>query len=446
MQPQPPHDADGRDPLPQNTTPTWEMELLISGATVFSLLQLPDLLDRGFYALLPRFEASASAIVTLPYTYLVAATYALISTFVLHLATRAYWVALVGLRSIHPGGIDWEKLRWGPAYKRVIEDRYPSFSAAVESADNRASSVFGFGIGFALTMLAPLLLMVVLSTFAYAIFELSGRSLSWGMVWTGVFVLTFAPFTIAVLLDRYVKGIRPDSTLGRATEGVLAKYLRGGFSAFTNYPITLFFSRFGQYRSSAVMTVAILAILAVVFVRMMAREDALKLDGYLDLPSFGDSRGHALDPRSYADQRTGLFSLRPRPYIQSEVIEGDYLRLFLPYDTTRDGIAMTRLCPKPVDADIAEGTEASAAWLDCAERMYTLSIDGNVLASVQFDLATEPELGLRGFVAMLDVSGLARGRHLLEINRVRTEPEDAAGDDDAAKRRPARPTAIVFWR
>src|SRR5690606_14228449 len=56
----------GRDPLPRRTTPTWEMELLISGATVFSLMQAPDLLDRLYYGFAPRLEAAYQAALILP--------------------------------------------------------------------------------------------------------------------------------------------------------------------------------------------------------------------------------------------------------------------------------------------------------------------------------------------------------------------------------------------
>ena len=34
--------------LSPRTTPTWELELLISGATIFGLLQLPELLDQAY--------------------------------------------------------------------------------------------------------------------------------------------------------------------------------------------------------------------------------------------------------------------------------------------------------------------------------------------------------------------------------------------------------------
>ena len=36
-----------RDGIPRGTTPTWEMELLLSGATVFGLVALPSQLDRN---------------------------------------------------------------------------------------------------------------------------------------------------------------------------------------------------------------------------------------------------------------------------------------------------------------------------------------------------------------------------------------------------------------
>ena len=42
--PDPQQGAATPDALPARTTPTWEMEMLLSGATVFGLLQLPDVL------------------------------------------------------------------------------------------------------------------------------------------------------------------------------------------------------------------------------------------------------------------------------------------------------------------------------------------------------------------------------------------------------------------
>jgi hypothetical protein len=58
--------ADG---LPRHTTPTWEVELLISGVAVFAMLQLPDLLDRAIFAVTPRVTEQWGKLLWLLYVY-----------------------------------------------------------------------------------------------------------------------------------------------------------------------------------------------------------------------------------------------------------------------------------------------------------------------------------------------------------------------------------------
>lgn len=448
---------DGRDPLPQHTTPTWEMELLISGATVFSLLQLPDLLDTAFYALLPRIDAGASIIVMMPYLYIISATYALIGTFVLHLAARAYWVSLVGLRSVYPDGVHWELLRWGPLYKRAIMERFPGVASTVETADNRASRVFGFGVGFALMLLAPLLVMVALATITYAAYELSGHALSLGAVWLLVFLAIFGPFFAMFLLDRYASAhIRPDGTIARTIARVLRWYSRLGLGSITNYPLLLFFSRFGQYKSGLMTSFAIVAVVGLVMLRMGVREDAFDLDGYSGLPSLSEARGRALDPRNYADQRAGRLSLVSQPFIQSEIVDGDYLRLFVPYQPARDATLLRGQCAKALaptatseDRDEQERLQRAAAdvLLDCVASVYRVRIDGKDVSELRFDLASEPMLDMRGFVAMIDVRDLPRGRHELLVQRPPL-PETATAEERESyeRRRTGRGRIIAFWR
>lgn len=440
---------DGRDPLPQKTTPTWEMELLISGATVFSLLQLPDLLDQAFYSLYPRFGLSATAVVLLPYVYLVATTYALVITFVLHLTTRAYWVAVVGLHSVHPGGVDWGRLKLGPAYRSMLENWFPSPELTIERADNRASRVFGFGIGFALTLLAPMVGVVAMALVTFAIYEATGRAVDWMVLWVGLFVLLFGPFFALTMVDKkFGASMSPPRRAWLARS--LASYFRLGFGAVTSYPMLLFSSRMGQARGTAVLSIAMTAVLGIVFVRMVSREDAWSFDAYEGLPAVRDTSGHNVDPRLYGDQRDGYFTLAPQPFIQSEVVEGDYLRLFVPYLPPRDAPRMEKLCPPPpapVEGRTrAENGEAeSLAVLACAARIYEVTLDGERLDGLQFDFSREASFGARGFVTRIDVRDLARGRHELGVKRapLPLDPGDEPPDPDRPSQQPRR---IPFWR
>ena len=82
--------------VPKDTTPTWEVELLLSGALVFSMTQVPGLLDDAIYALRPRLTGSLNFGAFMLYFYLKITSYALIATFALHLFQRAIWVAGLG--------------------------------------------------------------------------------------------------------------------------------------------------------------------------------------------------------------------------------------------------------------------------------------------------------------------------------------------------------------
>lgn len=107
--------------LPSDTTPTWEMELLVSGATTIGLLQLPGLLDKAYFSILNRSSEDVADLLQFLWLYSKISLITLIVTFVLHLCLRGYWVALVGMNSVYPGGVRWQNLRLGPIARQVSE-------------------------------------------------------------------------------------------------------------------------------------------------------------------------------------------------------------------------------------------------------------------------------------------------------------------------------------
>lgn len=427
-----------RESLPRHTTPTWEMELLISGATVFALLQLPEALDGALYRYMPQFERSAAVLVLLPYIYLMTAAYALIATFVLHLATRGYWVALVGMHSVYPDGVRWENLRWGPNYLATMRKRTASSPALIERADNRASKVFGYGIGFALLMIAPLVLGLVIALLAGAIYEFMDQRVSWGLVWGATFAVAFAPFGISVLIDRLLgRRIPAEGAIARGLRGIFGAYLKAGFSSFVSYPILMFISRMGTHRGTMAMLAIMFALTGGVLLQLMVREGDVRLDGYRYLPSLRAGSARMLDPAHYADQRTQLDSLAPLPFIPAEVIRGDHLRLFIPYRPVRDTPSLERLCPTLRDPLAGSATPDSRddEVLGCMARLYQLALDDQPVVSPDLVFGEDVASGQRGVVAMLPIEPLGPGRHEVSVARVPLLP--------GAEQEPYR---ISFWR
>ena len=434
---------DGRDALPRHTTPTWEMELLLSGATVFGLMQLPALLDAGLFALMPRFERDTGVLIMLPFVYVKSAVHILIITFLLHLAMRAYWTALVGLRSVYPAGIDWTTLKWGPHYSELMRRRVGALSDLVERADNRASQVFGFGLGFALTLLAPLLLVGSTSGLAWVIHRLAGTA-SWREIWYAVMALLAVPYLAAAGIDRTIgKRLPAGSPAGRALSAVLGFYLRIGFRTFVNYPVMLFMSRFGKRRGGALLMLAMFLLVSASMVGQLWDRLGGEVGQYGALAAADVGRSRTVLPEHYADQRGGEGSLAPMPYIDSAVVRGDYVRLFIPYRPTRDNPALRRTCPQvleaPVGDDPRRDSAAIGATLDCLAGIYPLALDGVAIGDPRFDLGDDRVTGLRGLIAMIRVADLAPGRHELEIRRP-PDPSREPGDPRDA------PYLIPFWR
>lgn len=428
----------GRDPLPGRTTPTWEIELLISGATVFSLLQMPGLLDRLYYSFAPRLETDYHAVVTLPYMYLMTACLALIITFLVHLCVRGYWVALVGLASVYPEGVDWKGLSsWGPAFLRTVRQSTLPLPDAIERYDNRASQVFGFGVGLTFMTLGIGLVVLLMIVLAVLIHELTGRRFDLAAMMITVMVALLGPYLLFYMLDGFTRnraGNHP--RLERAMERVYRRISRLPFVSGTNYPLMLFVSRMGGNRGNYLMVAAMMALLLVSIGRMETARPIWRWDGYGLLPGDGKA-GRTLDPRHYADQRERLGSLLPAVHIPSEEVTGDWLRVYIPFRPTPDTQALQRLCPELKGPPKPEPD----AVLACLPKRFVLAIDGNAIAAPDFDFASDPAQRLRGVVARIDVRDLPRGRHELSLRH------GDARDTGKAKAEPERPSLrIPFWR
>lgn len=124
---------------------TYEMELLISGAVVFGLIHLPPIIERISISFLAGLEGNLRLMGVLGQVYLQLVLYGLIAVFVLHLAMRGFWIGLLGLESVFPEGIRWDRLKLGPAMIKRYRAGIGSLAATIEKVDDLCSLIFSFG-------------------------------------------------------------------------------------------------------------------------------------------------------------------------------------------------------------------------------------------------------------------------------------------------------------
>jgi hypothetical protein len=428
--------ASGPLDVPRDTTPTYEPELLVSGIVLVGLFQLPGVFTGVAERYGPHFTGVAAiAFGRTLQLVATAAVYALAACFVAHLALRGFWVALVGVDSIFPDGVRWDRLREaGPIATAHARERERPLRHYIARLDNAATLVFTGGFLAAASILVGVAGAALVAAALAAVGALAPGAPSWVALALGLAVLL--PLAVGPMLDvalgaRLAEGSRARRVLGaavRANQAVVPRSV-----AAVSRVLATNVDKRAYYGLLVVAAAAAFAGAAA------AGDGAVPGAGaYRFFDGASEARGLVAD--FYEDDR----GERPRsdaaPSIASEVAAGPYLRVFIPYVPRRHNDALPRTCPglrPPRRAEAAgEDTAGLTAVVACAARVHRLALDGRPLAGVPLRLFEDPKAGRRGFVAQVPVADLAAGEHALTV-----WPATANG------RPPARaPWTITFWR
>ncbi|PRH81335.1 hypothetical protein [Arenimonas caeni] len=424
-------------PLPKRTTPTWEIELLLSGATVFALVQLAGALPAWGNYLLPRLADPWLELGRLMLLYGNSAVVLLCLAFLLHLGLRGYWVALVGMDSVFPGGLNTDRLQAGPIARSLLEKRWTNMDDAIERADNRATVVFGLGLGLALVLATVTVAALLLFLVSLAIASLLGDSRLATGILLALMALWIGPQLAAGYADRlFGHRLRPGGLPWRILRGTLSAYSWAGMSRESSPLVTIYSSNVGEKRSTWVVAVVMVCVTVLSIALAAAYDDDLGPGSYGLFPEGQRDATRAVRHHHYASrhepgQTPGL------PFIPDLVARDRYLPLVVPYVPTAHAHLLERCDRGPVPRDGAGRDARHLATLGCLEAGFTLTLDGEPLALAP-EAFSDAGRDLRGLLYMVPLGGLAPGRHELQITLTPAEPpKDGAGP-------PA--WRIPFWR
>lgn len=453
--------------LPGDTAPTWEVELLLSGATVFALMQVPAWLSTQLLFWDVRLGGDLQELISLAGMFAKVIAYTLIFTLLAHLMTRGLWVAAIGLRSVYPGGIRWRRLRYGPRFRAVARRELPTLKRLIDRSDDIASQMFAVAALMVVMTLFSLLMMTLFVLAAWLLaLPFGGRYFEWIFIalvtaWIGLSLL-------ANWLDKRIARRDAAGAWVRWVAPVQRAQLWMPLARMSTGLMLVFTSRFGVVRGTLVLLALLYALMGIAVLDLVW--DRAKL-------SAGEARfiaqldgAHALEPAHYADQRDPLVHAL-QPYIPSTYVRGNYLRLVIPYQVQQHPAALESICPgdEPAlreaayesqaafralddqadsmqrvrDAEAAEAA-AAARVLGCAARLHALALNGEpVQAPLSFQTRPEPELP--AYLAMIPIGHLPPGQHVLEVARLPTAARDGLLADREA--RPAGPPRrITFWK
>lgn len=435
------------------TVRPWELELLISGAVVFSLLQIPGQVDAWFHGVEPHLAGRANFGVFMLYTYVKLILYTLIACFVLHLAVRAYWVGLIGLESVFPQGVRWDNSSYGQVMTEVYRERIGRMQSRIDAADRFCSILFPLAFTVVMLFLFSIALVAVTGALAFGISQLLFGGRFMGAVGAVLVAFTVGLPVLTLMIDRRFgaraqPGGRGHRVLRRAS--VAAYYL----NAMPIYGTTLM-TLITNVRKGARYPVmyALMALLFGVFmVKDLFLANGVLLGGNTEYLPDEEGR-YGITPGVYESQR-GEGEVYPRmPSIQSDVIRDPYVKLFIPYSPMRHRDAIAEACPgvRPLSEtglrmNTADAPAAAAvrAVLDCWTRLQPVTLNGRPIRPT-FHFYTHPESGVRGILAYIPVAGLPRGENLLTVAVAPRARSNAENRRRIMGANAPEPYYIPFW-
>jgi hypothetical protein len=277
-------------------------------------------------------------------------------------------------------------------------------------------------------------------------FLLGGRHV--GRIMLALAALFLGPLIIGGTIDR-VRGATMDPD-GRGAR-VLRRVMRygawaNGSAVFGPIFMTLF-TNLGRGVMLPVFYGAVALALAIGMADIVGKMNGFSGGGSRFLPDDMGVRG--VDNAYYESMRHGGEPTTV-PMIQSDIVTGPYVRLFVPYVPDRhdpwmasrcagaEPLRSTRIHVLRPDAPTAREDSAAARTLGCLARLHAVAVDGVARPELRFRFYSNAKTGRDGIVTYIPTAGLAPGEHTIRVQPAPRKP--------TSRRPPPPPHEITFWR
>jgi hypothetical protein len=410
---------------------TDELELIISGISLVALLALPNWLFEHWVQTELHASGQRRLLLSLLFEIASGLSVTLAGAFLLHLAVRAYWVGLIGLKAAFPAGIRWDAIRsQGPIARDYYRRTVVGLDQAIDAADRVASVVFALVslISLSVLWIAGVLALISLACIALVAGlggdeELIARS---GLyAFAAVTLLVVLP---VLLLDRLWRGDADAVSPWR--RALIERLIRLQTIFFPQQLIMSVQLTLESNLPRGLFTLVFLGLLSCAVLLGDVQEKAVREFALVSsYDYFDDSDAEAgLRSAHYENLRSERDVLARVPLLPSDMVADGHLRVFLPYLPERDNAALRLRCPQAADHSQRRA---------CLAGLWQVELDGRPADLAGFVPAERRDLGQRGLQGYLSLAGLAPGAHALQI-RWNGPP----GKDAAAK--PLR-YHVPFW-
>lgn len=431
---------------------SWNLELLVSGFSIFLLMEAYHVLVSGFsyINLNMALEGNAEGMLRALIGILVMGSVVLTINLIAHVFLRGFWIGAIGLRSVQ-GKIDLDKLGYSDFFTEKLKPRVPSLDRTLEKLDTISSVVFSFTFLIVFMFFSMFLFFSSISIFLYLtniVWDALGHSSDVGQIFNAfrsLITLFFLGAGLIYAIDTLTLGFFKKYKGLSKFYFPIYKFI--GVITFASIYRSIYYSLISRFPKKYIrLALLFYVVLFVVY-------PFVKFDQYIFYPDNSGSNSK-LWRNEYDDLRNGDSYIRVAS-IPTQIVSGSFLPLFVRY-SVRDNEVLSKFCTdfvptkkdgfnsgiyfkngslKVGDAIVNEENPEKA--LECLSNFYSVKID-SVEIIPDFYLYIHPNQQERGVQTMLEIGDLERGKHEIFINRKKLNKKQEIEDTEY--------TRIVFWK
>lgn len=429
--------------LRELTTQSWNLELVISGAALFAVLQLPDLLDTVFdyvhYNLMSQTAGVQGMLPMLAYVVMKATCYVLFLAFLVNFVMRAFWVSLVGLLAVYPTGVHYDRIPFSTKY---TQERMAAESGSLESyilrLDQRCNIVFAVAFLFVF-MLIFIALSYLLALLIYSVLHPLVPPQYWQGVKLTAYGLVACFFLASMILSLPAVRANPAAANLHYQFVSLSRLMFWGFYKPFGFILNTFYSHLPYQKIFRTMGIMMTAFCGMIVLGI-----------YVDADRLGRGATNVSQRHLYSVRLDSLY-LNPNAYdnqradgeyidgasIQADVISDNYIRLYIAYPKALDTL-LTELSPAPEWSDTlpkAEKRRRLAEWSSQQlNNLVRININDSLYHNPGLLFAQRDRPKQQGWQTILLPANLKVGRNTIQIG---IQTDSSANKADIA--------TIPFW-
>jgi len=430
---------------------SWNLELLISGFSIFLLFQGRDMIE-GLIGQVSVHHISGSAgpflIIFLGIGYLAANV--LIFNLILHILLRGFWIGAIGLSSVQ-NKQDFSTLNYTQKFTTRLTQKVPSLERLIIRLDNFCSTIFAFTFLIVLMLLSFFLVIIVLAIFSnIIIYVFESRGFSEDNIIINIIgvtiVIMFGIGGLLYFLDTLtLGGLKKIKWLQKIYYPI---YRFFNFITFSSVYNALYYHLLTRF-PKRYLIIAIIFYVGMFFISPFFTYNMYRF--YPDNKTDSELLTSTYDDQRSPEERIGNAS------ISSLIIKDQFLPVFIRYDNSQnelllknctdyepskknDFISGIRFTEKGVKITPPSITEAEPEkLLACLSQHYHLYLNDSLFVQTDFYFFEQNnDIGEKGLKTVLDIAHLPRGKNLLKITRMAL---------DTAKISVEKPYATIpFWK